>query len=131
MFCSDRGIFNNDRHCNQFHRYDKNKLLYFESLSETDKKFQNSILSRKYIDVLKDAPEFVMDDASNCCSGPKLQYLVRKFKTDRKTIYGSRPSGFLYDPPSYELNFDHGHRREEDYQVQSLSLSAVKTGKVQ
>jgi len=72
--------------------------------------------------------ESVVDDAGICCHGPKLKYFVRKFKTDGKTIYGSRPSRFQYDPPSYELNFDHGLRQDEDYQVQGLSFSAVKPG---
>lgn len=74
-------------------------------------------------------PGSVMDYAGSHRSRLKFKCLVRKFKADSKTVYSPRPSRFQYDPPSYELNFDHGHRREEDYQVQSSSLSAVKTGK--
>jgi hypothetical protein len=57
-----------------------------------------------------------------------MKYLVRKFKADGKTIYNSRPSRFQYDPPSYDLNFDDGPRKDEVYEVQGLSLSAVNPG---
>jgi len=73
-------------------------------------------------------PGSVMDDAGSSRSRPKLKYLVRKFKADGKTIYNPRPSRFQYDPPSYKLNFDHGPGQDEHYQVQDLSLSAVKPG---
>jgi hypothetical protein len=72
--------------------------------------------------------ESVIDDAGSCCSGPRWKHFVRRFKTDGKTICNSKPSRFQYDPLSYELNFDHGSRQDEDYQRKGLSLSAGKPG---
>ena len=70
----------------------------------------------------------VIDDTGSCCSGPKWKHFVRRFKRDGKRMYSSKPSRFQYDPLSYQLNFDNGSRRVEDYQVQGFSLSAVKPG---
>lgn len=70
-----------------------------------------------------------MDDAGTCFNEPKLKHLVRKFKEDGKTIYNSRPSRFRYDPPSYQLNFDDGNRKDDDYQGQGLSFSDMNHGK--
>lgn len=72
--------------------------------------------------------ESIIEDAGNCCSGPKLKYFARRMKNDGKTICSSRPSRFQYDPLSYELNFDHGSRQVEDYQHQGMPLTAVKPG---
>lgn len=69
-----------------------------------------------------------MDYAGSHRSRLKFKYLVRKFKADSKTVYSPRPSRFQYDPPSYELNFDHGPGQDEDYRVQDLCLSTVKPG---
>nr|ABK22011.1 unknown [Picea sitchensis] len=70
--------------------------------------------------------ETINEDAGSCCSGPKWKHFVRRLKRGGKTIRSSKPSRFHYDPLSYELNFDHGSRHDEDYQLQGLSLSVVK-----
>lgn len=72
--------------------------------------------------------ESVVEDAGSCCSRPRWKHFVRRFKADGKTICSSKPSRFKYDPLSYELNFDHGSRQDEDHQRKGLSLSPVNSG---
>lgn len=60
-----------------------------------------------------DRLEPVIDDAGSCCNGSKWKHIVRRLKSNGKTICGSKPSRFQYDRLSYELNFDHGSGHDE------------------